>query len=126
MNSNEKKEEKRLRKEYQLYQDDITYVAKYAEKHGLNPSVALSKILSEHNDIDIKRIEENLKIIISLLYGIRKLDKISLEVLNSFCLNANYQKFIPTSEFKAVIIEEAYDEINKEIAAKNIKRSSTR
>jgi hypothetical protein len=114
------------RKEYQLPKKDIEYVESVAEKYGIQTSVALSKIISDHQDFDTKWMQDNMKIIISLLYSIRKLDRVNIEILNSICMSANYQMFTPTNTFKAEIVEQSFSEINKEIASKNIKKAYTK
>lgn len=114
------------RKEYQLSINDIEYVEAIARKYNIKPSSALSKIISEYEDFDTKWIQENMKIIISLLYGIKKFDKINIEILNSICMSANYSTFTSTNEFKSDIVDSSFKEINKEIAAQNIRRASTK
>ena len=86
----------RTRKEYQLLSEDINYVNTISKEYNLQPSGALSKIITEHKDIS-KLLENTLKIIILGVNSLNKLSKIQLEISNSICLKGNYQEKVPST-----------------------------
>jgi len=115
----------RTRKEYQLLGEDINYVNTISKEYKLQPSDALSKIIAEHKNIS-NMLDNSLKKILLGVNNLNKLAKIQLEISNSTCLKENYQEkdFVSTVEFTSGLVSKAYEEVEKEIANSNIKKSS--
>ena len=115
----------RTRKEYQLLGEDINYVNTISKEHKLQPSDALSKIIADHKKIS-NMLDNSLKKILLGVNNLNKLSKIQLEISNSTCLKENYQEkdFVSTAEFTSGLVSKAYEEVEKEIANSNIKKSS--
>ena len=115
----------RIRKEYQLSGEDIDYINTISKKHSLQPSDAISEIISEHKNIS-NMLEGSLKKILLGVNNLNKLSQIQIEVSNSTCLKEDYQEkdFVATSEFKSGLISKAYEEVEKQIANSNIKKFS--
>ena len=115
----------RTRKEYQLLSEDINYVNTISKEYNLQPSDALSQIITEHKNIS-NMLDNSLKKILLGVNNLNKLAKIQLEISNSTCLKENYQEkdFVSTVEFTSGLVSKAYEEVEKEIANSNIKKSS--
>lgn len=111
------------RKEYSLLQEDIDYVAEVAKEHRIQPSEALSKIILQYKEPELDNI---LKQILSGINKVINLCEVQLEVINSICLKENYQikDFISRNEFISDFISKAYEEVEKEVASKNIIKSN--
>ena len=119
---------KTLRSEFQLTRKDIVYIETIMEKHTLQKSQALSRIISEHKEPEVeKRLNEMDKKINNNKTILNKLDKkisIILEILNSISIQENYEIFVPTSEFESELFKGSKDEIEKQINKNVIKSLS--
>ena len=95
------------------------------EKHTLQKSQALSKIISEHKEPEVeKRLNEMDKKINNNKTILNKLDKkisILLEIMNSISIQENYEIFVPTSEFESELFKGSKDEVERNINKKVIK-----
>ena len=118
-------EMERTRKEYKLLGEDINYVNIISKKSKLQPSDALSKIITEHKEIS-NMVENTLKRILLSINNLNKLSEIQLEIINSICLKENYQEkdFVSRADFTSALVSAASEEIEKQIANNNIKKFS--
>jgi len=118
-------EMERSRKEYQLVNEDIDYINAVSKQNKLQPSDALSKIITEHKDIS-HLFEITLKKILVSINNLNKLSEIQLEITNSICMKENYQEkdFVSRSEFTSELVSKAYEKVEKDIANNNIKKFS--
>ncbi|MBU3093852.1 hypothetical protein KPL35_17620 [Clostridium sp. CF011] len=115
----------RTRKEFRLLNEDINYINIISKENNLQPSDALSQIINEHESMS-NILENSLKKILLGINNLNKLSKIQLEISNSICLKEGYQEkdFVSTTEFKSGLVAKAYEEVEKQIANSNIKKSS--
>ncbi len=95
------------------------------EKHTLQKSQALSRIISEHKEPEVERKLNEMDIKINNNKTIlNKLDKkmsILLEIMNSISIQENYEIFVPTSEFESELLKESKEEVEKKINKQVIK-----
>lgn len=114
-----------FRSEFQLTRKDIVYIENIMEKHTLQKSQALSKIISEHKEPEVeKRLNEMDKKINNNKTILNKLDKkmsMLLEIMNSISIQENYEIFVPTSEFESELMKGSKDEVEKQINKNVIK-----
>jgi len=115
----------RSRKEYQLLNGDINYINAVSKQNKLQPSDALSKIITEHKNIS-DLLENTFKKILVSINNLNKLSEIQLEITNSICMKENYQEkdFVSRSEFTSELVSKAYEKVEKDIANNNIKKFS--
>ncbi|MBZ9609892.1 hypothetical protein G9F73_019385 [Clostridium estertheticum] len=115
----------RTRKEFRLLNEDINYINIISKENNLQPSDALSQIINEHENMS-NILENSLKKILLGINNLNKLSKVQLEISNSICLKEGYQEkdFVSTTEFKSGLVAKAYEEVEKQIANSNIKKSS--
>lgn len=115
----------RSRKEYQLLNSDINYINAVSKQNKLQPSDALSKIITEHKNIS-DLLENTFKKILVSINNLNKLSEIQLEITNSICMKENYQEkdFVSRSEFTSELVSKAYEKVEKDIANNNIKKFS--
>ena len=115
----------RTRKEFRLLNEDINYINIISKENNLQPSDALSRIINEHENMS-NILENSLKKILLGINNLNKLSKIQLEISNSICLKEGYQEkdFVSTTEFTSGLVAKAYEEVEKQIANSNIKKSS--
>ena len=118
-------EMERVRKEYKLLNEDVSYINIISKENNTKPSYALSKIISEHKDIS-KLLESTLKQILVSINNLNKLSEIELDISNSICMKENYQgkDFISRSEFTSELVAKAYKTVEEEISNNNIKKFS--
>ena len=119
------KKEETFRSEFQLNRKDISYIETIMEKHTLQKSQALSRIISEHKEPEVERKLNEMDIKINNNKTIlNKLDKkmsILLEIMNSISIQENYEIFVPTSEFESELLKESKEEVEKKINKQVIK-----
>lgn len=119
------KKEETFRSEFKLNRKDISYIETIMEKHTLQKSQALSRIISEHKEPEVeKRLNEMDRKISNNKTILNKLDKkmsILLEIINSISIQENYEIFVPTSEFESELFKESKNEVEKKINKQVIK-----
>lgn len=119
------KKEETFRSEFQLNKKDISYIETIMEKHILQKSQALSRIISEHKEPEVeKRLNEMDKKINNNKTILNRLDKnmsILLEIMNSISIQESYEIFVPTSEFESELFKESKKEVEKKINKQVIK-----
>lgn len=119
------KDLKTFRRQFQLTRKDIIHIETIMEKHTLQKSQALSKIISEHREPEVERklneMDKKINNNKTILNNLDKKINMLLEIMNSISIQESYEIFVPTSEFESELFRGSKDEVERKINKQVIK-----